>query len=39
MIDLNLKTKSENEDEPLGLVILGSLPFVMMFTWFVLSGL
>lgn len=38
MIDLNIKPKTE-EEEPLGLVILGSLPFVMMITWFVFSAL
>lgn len=38
MIDLNLKPKTE-EEEPLGLVILGSLPFVALITWIIMSGL
>jgi hypothetical protein len=38
MIDLNLKPKSEPE-EPLGIVILGSLPFVLMIVWGVLHAL
>lgn len=38
MIDLNLKPKPEKE-EPLGIVILGSLPFVLMLVWGVLHAL
>ena len=38
MIDLNLKPK-EIEEEPLGLVILGCMPFVAAFVWFIFSAL
>lgn len=38
MIDLNRKPKAEPE-EPLGIVILGSLPFVLMIVWGVMHAL
>ena len=38
MIDLNLKPKPEKE-EPLGMVLLGSLPFVLMIVWGVIHAL
>lgn len=38
MIDLNLKSKPEKE-EPLGMVLLGSLPFVLMIVWGVIHAL
>lgn len=38
MIDLNLKSKPEKE-EPLGMVLLGSLPFVLMIVWGVVHAL
>lgn len=40
MIDLNLKPKPKPEpEEPLGIVILGSLPFVLMMFWGVVHAL
>lgn len=39
MIDLNRKPETKTEEEPIGIVILGSLPFVLMMTWIILSGL
>ena len=38
MIDLNLKPKPEKE-EPLGIVLLGCMPFVLMICWGVLHAL
>ncbi len=39
MIDLNYKKKQEEREEPLGIVILGVLPFVMGFWWMLMQGL
>lgn len=38
MIDLNYKKQSEKE-EPLSVVILGSLPFVLMLFWGIIHAL
>lgn len=38
MIDLNMKPKPEKE-EPLSVVILGTLPFVLMLFWGIVHAL
>ena len=38
MIDLNMQPKPK-EDDPLGIVILGTMPFVLMIVWGVLHAL
>lgn len=39
MIDLSYKPKKNKDEEPLGLVILGVMPFCAMIVWGVLHGL
>lgn len=39
MIDLSYKPKKNEDEEPLGLVILGVMPFCAMIIWGVLHGL
>ena len=36
MIDLSLQKKHKEEDEPVGIIILTLMPFVILF-WFLLS--
>ena len=39
MIDLNYKKKKEAEETPLGIVILGCLPFAFGFWWMLVQGI
>lgn len=40
MIDLSYKPrKAEPKEDPIGIVILGSMPFAAMLAWIILAGL